>query len=297
MKKGLQLVGLGNPAFLLMLAAVVPVFGVESSRGLTWDATKKEKQVEAGTSEETFQFHVANETRQAVTIKKIRTSCGCTVAKAPQMPWTLAPKEEGDIDVTVDLRGRMGRITKSVFVDTTTGMESLTVQVTMPRMASSGTGLSRRQRNQLKALRDPQAIFKSDCAQCHVKPARGEHGKSLYQAACAICHEAHNRASMVPDLRELDHPTGRQFWRRWITQGKEGKMMPGFASSEGGPLTEKQVDSLVAYLQSSITERRSKESQSADGHNASKGSSAAGEDGTSSSDVFLPVPSLFEDEE
>ncbi len=293
MNRGLQVVGA-----IILISILVPIstaVSADSSGQLSWDAKKKKKEVEAGTSEATFRFHVTNEAGKAVTVKKIRTSCGCTVAKAPSMPWELAPKEGGEIDVTMDLRGKMGRITKSIFVDTSIGMESLTVQVKMPRMARAGTGLSRRQRNQLKALRDPRAIFKNDCAQCHVKPAQGEYGKTLYQAACAICHEAHNRASMVPDLRELDHPTGREFWRRWVTHGKEGTMMPGFARSEGGPLTEKQVDSLVEYLQETMSDGSSNELQAGASEAISAEEAAA--EGDTSAGMFLPVPSLFEDDE
>ena len=40
------------------------------------------------------------------------------------------------------------------------------------------------------AKADRQAIFKADCATCHAKPGEGKYGKALYDAVCAICHEA-----------------------------------------------------------------------------------------------------------
>jgi hypothetical protein len=53
---------------------------------------------------------------------------------------------------------------------------------------------------------------------------------------------------MVPDLNNLKVPTNREFWRTWITYGKPGTLMPAFAGSQGGPLTDMQIASLAAYL-------------------------------------------------
>src|SRR5215813_11343791 len=53
---------------------------------------------------------------------------------------------------------------------------------------------------------------------------------------------------MVPDLRTLNHPTDADFWRKWITYGRAGSMMPAFAKSEGGPLDDFQVDALVGFM-------------------------------------------------
>jgi hypothetical protein len=53
---------------------------------------------------------------------------------------------------------------------------------------------------------------------------------------------------MVPDLTKLKVPTDREFWRTWITYGKPGSLMPAFATSQGGPLSDMQIASLAAYL-------------------------------------------------
>jgi len=53
---------------------------------------------------------------------------------------------------------------------------------------------------------------------------------------------------MVPDLSKLKMATNREFWRNWITYGKPGSLMPAFAASQGGPLTDMQIASLAAYL-------------------------------------------------
>ena len=46
--------------------------------------------------------------------------------------------------------------------------------------------------------------------------------------------------------------TNADFWKTWISQGKPHTAMPGFAASEGGPLTDMQILSLVKYLVATI---------------------------------------------
>jgi mono/diheme cytochrome c family protein len=104
-----------------------------------------------------------------------------------------------------------------------------------------------------KAAADAKAIFKGDCATCHVEKARGLLGKELYAAACGICHDSPRRASFVPDLRALKQPM--DYWNGIIARGKPHTVMPGFAAAEGGPLSEMQVSSLAAYLEKAMPER------------------------------------------
>jgi len=83
---------------------------------------------------------------------------------------------------------------------------------------------------------------------CHFEPAKGKMSADLYAAACAICHEANPRATMVSNLHALNHPTDYAYWKQWITNGKPGSLMPAFAAQQGGPLTEEQIDSLAKTL-------------------------------------------------
>jgi mono/diheme cytochrome c family protein len=73
-------------------------------------------------------------------------------------------------------------------------------------------------------------------------------GAELFAAACAICHASDRRAAMVPDLEVARGPRDRAFWQKWITEGKEGTLMPAFAAQHGGPLSEEQMASLVDYV-------------------------------------------------
>jgi mono/diheme cytochrome c family protein len=119
-----------------------------------------------------------------------------------------------------------------------------------PKMLNPDRG-----RNFQTAAADRQAVFKGDCVRCHVTPGEGKLGKALYDASCGICHDSHNRATMVPDLLALKMPTDKDFWRAWITYGRPSSLMPAFAQAEGGPLTEEQIASLVTYLTTAIPSR------------------------------------------
>jgi mono/diheme cytochrome c family protein len=231
---------------------------------LVADADVKEYTAKPGDTNAPFTFTLTNTSSTNVTVNEVHTSCGCTVAKLPSQPWILAPGTNGQIHVSVDLRGKRGQITKLVYVNGTTGSKTLTVKVTIPD-AQPGP-MADRAKNVQIAIADRQAVFKNDCASCHAAPTAGKQGEALYAAACAICHEAEHRASMVPDLRHLNHSTDRIYWKVWATQGKPGSLMPGFGKADGGPLTEGQIDSLADYLVAHIPTRPAADSVTSTGN-------------------------------
>lgn len=242
--------------------SVVPVHGQGSTgvaTALLFDATTKEMRGPAGATNFTFSFAFTNSAPGPVVIDSVRTSCGCTVARVPSLPWSVAPGGAGEFSVVLDARGKRGTVTKSVFVNTSIGVKPLSVRAFIEDASGAvggAGGMDDRLRNMQIAMADRYAVFRGDCASCHAKPSEGKHGPALYLAACGICHDSHNRASMVPDLKNLGHVTDREHWLRWITFGRHGSMMPGFAQSEGGPLTEAQVDSLADFLTKTISQRQ-----------------------------------------
>jgi len=216
---------------------------------LVFDAEQKDYTAKAGEASASFTFNLTNVSSAEVLVNRVTTSCGCTVAKLPEQPWHLAPGTNGPIGVTVDLRGKSGTIMKSVTVDSTAGVKSLLVKVTIPPPQAIATASPMdRTRNLAMAQADSKAIFKSDCAECHVKPALGKMGKELYAGACAVCHDAEHRATMVPDLHVFKHPETRDYWTYTISEGKANSLMPGFAQKSGGILSEQQIASLVDYM-------------------------------------------------
>lgn len=222
---------------------------------LAWDSISKELNPVQGATEATVVYSVTNISTSDILIKAVRPSCGCTVAKLPKSPWVLAPNESGILEATIDLRGKRGTLHKYLAVDTSSGLKMLTFSVNVADLPTTATA-DMRTRNLMSAMADRQSVFKGDCARCHVQPTAGKRGEPLFRTACAICHESLHRATMVPDLAAVKSPKDRDYWRSWITRGKPGTLMPAFAYSEGGVLSQEQIESLVAYLTSDFAIQR-----------------------------------------
>lgn len=224
-----------------------------SAQPLEFDALEKTVETKPGDKESRFSFVARNTSNEPVTIEEVQTSCGCT-SVVKKSPWIVQPGESDTIQVSMDLLGRQGTVTKSVYVFTNKGVQTLKVVTMIPAsqiphaQESTPALLSDRQRNQLKALRDRQIVFRGDCARCHAKPTEGLTGEKLYGRACGICHNSPNRASMVPDLAQISKVKDKLYWEVWIKYGRKGSLMPAFHQSQGGPLDDNQVNSLVDFL-------------------------------------------------
>ncbi len=216
---------------------------------LEFDAKEKTVEVKVGESEAQFRFAVTNISKEEVTVLMVHTSCGCTAAKLPASPWVLKPGEGGEVAATMNLAGKFGTVTKTVTVVSTAGSTPLIVKAVLPKDAyEQMQRMGERSRNMQVAAADRQAVFRGDCARCHVETSIGKTGKDLFTSACAICHESEHRATMVPGLRGRPGTFQREYWTQWIRQGKEGSLMPAFDHRKGGPLTDEQVESLADYL-------------------------------------------------
>jgi mono/diheme cytochrome c family protein len=210
---------------------------------LVWDAMEKTSEPKLGDAAANFAFHVTNNSAQPVTILQVRPSCGCTVVQLPPTPWVLAAGASGDVGATIDLRGKEGVLEKALFVASNQGPQTLVLRVKVPQMDAES-----RKRNQELAAANRQAVFQNDCAVCHATPAVGKMDGELFGVACAICHISSHRATMVPDLLVAHEHRDEAWWTKWITDGKEGSLMPGFARKNGGTLTDAQIQSLARFL-------------------------------------------------
>lgn len=224
---------------------------------LTFDATFKEIYPDAGLEKGELFFNVKNDTDKPVTITQIRPSCGCTLAESPDLPWTLNPGDGDRIDLSINLKGKRGTLTKSVSVYSSAGRKYLTFKVHLPDPTKDTAhgkvaqmSMSDRLRNMQIAAKDRQAIFKGECKSCHYDAALNQKGEDLFVAACGICHETPNRATMVPDLSVAKAGVARNeaYWTLWITNGKAGTLMPAFHHGQGGPLTDDQIKDLAGYM-------------------------------------------------
>lgn len=215
---------------------------------LAFDAEQKECTAKPGDQSCSFSFAVTNISAETITITHVQTSCGCTTAHI-QLPMVLAPAGAGEIPINMNILGKTGTVIKTVTVHSDKGQKVLLVKSIIPAVTPDPAGVAMdRNRNQQLALADRQAVFKGDCAKCHVEPVIGKLGKDLFVAACGICHTAEHRATMVPDLHQLKVATNADYWRFFIVNGKPATLMPAFAQAQGGPLSDVQINSLVDYL-------------------------------------------------
>jgi cytochrome c553 len=241
--QGIQ--SLGNP---VRPPTLRPAIHNTVDQELAWDSVLKEFTAKAGDTEAQFSFGVTNIGKSNVVINWVRPSCGCTVAKLPPTPWTLQPGETGQMDFTLDLKGKRGTLFKYISIDTSHGQKMLNIRATIPE-GTTVAGMDSRVRNMQLAMADRQIVFRGDCARCHSAPLAGKtSGEHIYQAGCAICHDTPNRATMVPDLAAVPNPGTKEYWQVWIRHGKPGTLMPAFSHTQGGPLTEAQIQTLSAYL-------------------------------------------------
>ena len=225
-----------------------PNYGPLPAGLLAFDSESKEYITKPGEYMAIFVFNLTNVSPDEIVIRHVQASCGCTTAQLPPMPWKIPAAGTGQIPVNMNLQGKSGVVAKSITLHTDKGLKALMVKGTITQPDPNLMTAADRERNQLLAKADRQAIFKGDCARCHVEPVIGKMGKELYTTACGVCHEAEHRATMVPDLRNLPNDTNADYWKLMVTIGKPNTLMAAFAQSQGGPLSDMQINSLVEYL-------------------------------------------------
>ena len=244
------------PKFLLAGAVfLLAGFAQEETRPanstiVVWDATTKEYTAKPGELAAHLFFMATNTGSADITIDSAKASCGCTAPKLPAEPWHMKPGESGRLEVAVDLRNKVGTLQKGIMLEGSNYSAELTIKINIP--PGSGPNMdpqeADRMWNREVAMANRQGVFRNSCAVCHLGPAFGKTGAQLFHVACGICHESKNRASMVPDLAALKMQVNADYWPELIRHGKPATLMPGFAASDGGPLDERQVASLVQFL-------------------------------------------------
>lgn len=164
-------------------------------------------------------------------IVDVQTSCGCSVAE-PEVA-LLMPGDFTRIKVVIDTFAKLDDVKKWVQLTDAQGKSSkawltLTVRPN-PHMESTS-----------------RSIFDGKCAACHFTPAEGKvGGREIYAAVCAMCHGEKGEGAAAPAIVQIGDV---DIFNTLISQGTGSQHMPGFATSEGGPLTEKQVSALSKWL-------------------------------------------------
>lgn len=146
----------------------------------------------------------------------------------------LRPGEEGQIRASVDVKGKLGTLRKSVKVhtnDPTKPLTKLFLKMIVKDTFHVGA---------FKA----QEIFSERCRDCHVHKGKGKKGYALFRADCIMCHGRGKSASSIMKMRTKP----REYIVKAITDGVDKTAMPGFDMKNGGPLTEEEIESLVDVI-------------------------------------------------
>lgn len=90
---------------LQAVAALLPTTNV------IWDAESKATNIMAGLDHVEFVFCFTNLSATLLTVINVHTSCGCTTAQLPSLPWTVPSGANEQIGVRVNLVGKSGTVT------------------------------------------------------------------------------------------------------------------------------------------------------------------------------------------
>lgn len=195
-------------------------------------------------------FHLKNTGSAPLKIYEAYSSCGCTTPKLSKQ--SLAPGESTDLQIAIDTAMKQDKVTKTVFVSSNDLAKPLlpidldmTIENLHEGMSADAMGTK---------------IFTNQrCAACHVDQGIGLYGKELFAADCAMCHGAGADGAVGPKLKgPYENAAFKAHMKKVVSFGsKTHRSMPGFLAAAGGPLTAKQVDSIVEYLASVSNEQAS----------------------------------------
>lgn len=182
------------------------------------------------------QFTVTNTGDTDLIIEEVFTPCGCTGAVAGDP--TIPPGGTTTIDVTYDSSVRSGEVTRVI---TVTSNDPDEPELTLQLIATVDASMH-------EAFQAGEALFGEKCGSCHADPAEGLSGQELFTAVCWYCHGKYREGKTAPALPAYPDAS-RPYLRHFISEGKDGTEMPGYARGHGGPLDAAQITSLVDLLQ------------------------------------------------
>src|ERR1035438_843959 len=81
---------------------------------LAWDGNMKKTNMVVLEETAHYTFNFTNVSPYNVTISNIFPTCSCTTIQSPQLPWTIAPGNHGQIGVTLNLSNKSGTFFKTI---------------------------------------------------------------------------------------------------------------------------------------------------------------------------------------
>ena len=79
-----------------------------------------------------------------------------------------------------------------------------------------------------------------------------ERGGDLYVENCAVCHGEDGQGRIGATLRAFSGIDVDAALTQTISQGIDGTVMPAWSENEGGPLSDQDIEDIVAYIDSSF---------------------------------------------
>lgn len=248
-------------AILMLIGWCIYIFTTPQERPLLVDSHKAGKLIglpetqNIGTitmdTKVTTTFLLQNVGGKPLKINKVEPSCGCTAATPDKT--VLKPGETTKLHLTLDTTNKLGDVRKTIDLwlsQATPPQLTLTLfaHVEAPPMTKTHLGAIK--------PKDRLALFKGECATCHVDKGVGKVGEALFVADCAMCHGLGGKGTFAgPGLlakhrkTSWNHADYAKHLKEVITHGASyNPAMPPFGKVHGGPLTEDDITSLVQYL-------------------------------------------------
>ncbi len=187
-------------------------------------------------------FRIFNSGRDTLHITSVRTSCGCTATLVSNE--LIPPGGSGEIKTTLNPRGKSGPIKKAVTIySNAEGWPMVPIYV----LADIIPG----EKHPAVDGDMHGSYFAGKCVNCHVEPGIGKYGEALFEASCQMCHGLAGLGGVAFALNKSEYlkNVDKKYLKDRITNGSpKNHMMLGFSKEKGGPLDEKQIDSLVEYI-------------------------------------------------
>ncbi len=146
----------------------------------------------------------------------------------------LKPMEKGKITVTVDVRGKLGKISKTIRVSTNDPNKPMTTLTLSMQVKDS---------LHIKKYR-AEEIFGGQCRRCHADIGRGKKGFELFRADCMMCHNDGKSASPIRIMGKKP----REYIINAIRNGIKNTAMPGWDKDSGGNLSDDEIESLADVI-------------------------------------------------
>jgi len=219
----------------ILISMCLLIFAVDAfpseTPGLVFDPSKLDMGTALEGEKVTATILIRNNGSDFEQIVKVESSCGCTTVEPETR--MLVGGAFTPLHVEVDTFGKLGDIRKSI---------TMTDQYGKKRTA----WLTLHVKQNPHMMNEKRSIFDGKCASCHVDPAKGKAiGSEIYTAVCVMCHGAGATGGYAPSLLKFKDV---HVLDAIISNGTGTHHMPAFAQNKGGPLNEKQINTLAKWI-------------------------------------------------